>query len=246
VPFKESCPLKRDDDMIKHHQMPMLLAMLLASLCAWLLKPTFNTDQQIPVPTLEQRIPKQFGQWKEVPSSTIQTDLYVKQQGERTTDNPYDDVLMRTYENAKGQQVQLAVAYGKTQRQEVKIHRPELCYYAQGFEITDIKDNVFDVMNLRNQAIIGKQMRVISDGSQQAISYWIRIGDLYSNSAWDTRLHIIQQGLKGHILDGVLVRASSQIVNDDAVSDQFQLNETLMNDLVSNLKTVNDKSLLIR
>jgi len=234
------------DIIIKHHQTPMLLAMLLASLCAWLLKPSFNTDQPMTMPTLEQRIPKQFGQWKEVPSSTIQTDLYVKQQGERTTDNPYDDVLMRTYQNANGQQVQLAVAYGKTQRQEVKIHRPELCYYAQGFEITDIKDHVFDVKNLRNQPIIGKQMRVISDGSQQAISYWIRIGDLYSNSAWDTRLHIIQQGLKGHILDGVLVRASSQIVNDDAVSEQFELNETLLNDLVSNLKTVNDKSLLIR
>jgi len=231
---------------MKHNQVSILLAMLVASLCAWLLKPTFYSVQHQPLPTLEQRIPKQFGQWKLVPSNTIQTDLYVKQQGERTTDNPYDDVLMRTYENAKGQQVQLAVAYGKTQRQEVKIHRPELCYYAQGFEITDIDDHIFDIRNLRNEVITGKQMRVMSGGSAQAVSYWIRIGDVYSNSAWDTRLHIIQQGLKGYILDGVLVRASSNIVNDETESDQFQLNETLMKELVSNLKMDNDKLLLIR
>jgi len=42
---------------------------------------------------------------------------------------------MRAYQNSQGQIVYLALAWGEQQRQEVKIHRPDLCYVAQGFKV---------------------------------------------------------------------------------------------------------------
>ncbi len=44
----------------------------------------------------------------------------------------YDDVLMRTYRRADGARVMAAFAYGRSQTQELKIHRPELCYSRAG------------------------------------------------------------------------------------------------------------------
>ncbi len=56
---------------------------------------------------------------------------------EPNMDRPYDDVLMRAYGNSQGDIVLLAVAYGRNQRQEVKIHRPDVCYTAQGFQLVE-------------------------------------------------------------------------------------------------------------
>jgi EpsI family protein len=85
---------------------------------------------------LESMVPKAFGDWTYVPSAISQVDLSVRRDGEEGTNTRvYDQVLMRTYRNAQGQSVMLALAWGRQQRQEVKIHRPELCYVAQGFRI---------------------------------------------------------------------------------------------------------------
>ncbi len=43
---------------------------------------------------------------------------------------------LRSYVNANGDVVMLALAYGRHQRQEIKIHRPELCYTSQ--ELLDL------------------------------------------------------------------------------------------------------------
>mgnify|MGYP003340463721 CR=1 FL=1 len=57
---------------------------------------------------------------------------------ETDTEQPYDQTLMRTYANSHGEQIMLALAWGERQRQDVKVHRPEVCYPAQGFAIRQI------------------------------------------------------------------------------------------------------------
>ena len=66
---------------------------------------------------------------------TTAIDPRSQRPGETDPEAPYDDVLMRSYTNAHGEVVMLALAYGRHQRQEIKIHRPELCYTSQGYAV---------------------------------------------------------------------------------------------------------------
>ncbi len=82
-------------------------------------------------------------------------------------------------------------------------------------------------------ARMGKRMLVSSPTGGEAVSYWVRIGSIFSESAVDTRWHIFSQGLKGQAVDGILVRASipvQQYQNNDA---DFQLAEKFLTDLVA-------------
>lgn len=171
------------------------------------LRPTLVIDQK--PPSLDSLVPKRIGPWQLVPDPRIQVSLSTG--GETTRDQPYDDQILRTYVDGQGHEVMLAVAYGARQRQEVKIHRPELCYPAQGWQVTGIQPTTFDIANSHGPVIAGHRMVVRNGGLDEAVSYWIRIGSTYSSSAWRTRWVIIQEGMSGRMSDGVLVRLSQRL-----------------------------------
>ncbi len=52
------------------------------------------------------------------------------------------------------------------------------------------------------------RMLVKAPGRTEAVSYWIRIGNVFTENPWAIRYHILKQGLAGKAVDGVLVRAS--------------------------------------
>lgn len=230
--------------MISYKSFFISVAMLLAAYLGHALTPTLNFVEQSEAHKFINSVPNAFADWKEVPSNQVQMDLVPKDDEERTTDNPYDDVLMRTYENIKGQRVQLALAYGKSMRQEVKIHRPELCYYAQGFQVKSLVASDFGIVSTHHQSVIGKNMLVENQNYQEAVSYWIRIGEMYSQSPWQTRFYIIRKGLVGDVVDGVLVRASVILFDKQSPEDAYQLNKLFLQDL-SNHLTDKSKSILL-
>jgi EpsI family protein len=160
----------------------------------------------------EQSIPKAFGDWKAVTSSVVQVDPTITRSGETSLNQPYDDILARTYRNSNGETVMLSLAYGRQQRQEVKIHRPDLCYTAQGFKVASLKTVLMPVLADDGSAVEGKRMKAVRDARvgnyTELVSYWMRVGSVYSESAWDTRRHILTEGIAGRVPDGVLVRAS--------------------------------------
>ncbi|WP_036266188.1 exosortase-associated protein EpsI, B-type [Methylobacillus glycogenes] len=181
-------------------------------------------------PHLESFVPSSFGQWQEVKTNQVQMDLTVRRDGEPSIDNPYDEVLMRSYANEKGQVIMLALAYGKLQRQEVKVHRPELCYTAQGFSIRNQQDTAVNV-GAGATPIPSKALVAASRQREELVLYWIRIGDMISKSAWETRLYIVEQGLKHQLVDGILVR-TSQILGEDDAEQSLQLQQQFLHDLV--------------
>jgi len=154
-------------------------------------------------------VPKQVGRWQDVPSPFVQMDLSPRRDGEEhtTTDRPYDQTVMRTYRRSDGATVMLALAYGSRQLQEVKIHRPELCYAAQGFQVTRAEAGSLDLRAGQRVAIT----RLLTRGParMEPVTYWIRIGDEITKSAWQSRLAILREGLRGRVPDGILVRVSS-------------------------------------
>lgn len=185
------------------------IVLLTIGVVAIVLRPSINSAMTSP--NLETSVPEQFGDWKTLPNPLIQASLSTD--GATSTDQPYDEIVSRTYVNSQGDVVMLALAYGKNQRQEIKIHRPELCYPAQGFKVMSLKPAVFHGIEskLTGDNIVGKRMVVYGKGTNEVVSYWIRIGDTFSASPWRIRWQIMQEGLQGRMTDGILVRLSQRV-----------------------------------
>src|SRR5215813_2016106 len=90
-------------------------------------------------PSLETVIPQRFGSWSVVPDVSpvrppdpegyVQQDSYSKKF--------YSQEVGRTYTDGRGNLVMLLVAYGPVQNYRLKSHRPEICYTANGFRVSN-------------------------------------------------------------------------------------------------------------
>jgi EpsI family protein len=169
-------------------------------------------------PDLETTVPKSFGDWRLVPTVGAQVSTST---GEPNIDQPYDQTVMRTYSNSKGEVVMLALAWGHKQQQEVKVHRPDLCYVAQGYKVNSLAPAAFPLSGPSGAAATGKHMVATSGRNIEAVSYWIRIGSLYSENAMETRMRILKDGFNGTIPDGILVRASQSVRDPQEVQQAW-------------------------
>jgi EpsI family protein len=214
----------------------VLAVLLLAAVGAQrLLQPSHFMP--VPPGSLDSLIPRTFGDWHAIDSGPVVVDpRNVRVDEEPNIHNPYDDILIRSYENVNGAVVQLVLAYGRQQRQEVKIHRPQLCYTAQGFRVLSVQAADFPVHGATNLPAGATQMLTRSHDRLEAVSYWVRVGSLYSDDAWAIRLHIFTQGLKGQVDDGVLVRVSQILTGEASASTaSYALQGLFLSQLVASL-----------
>ena len=177
-------------------------------------------------------IPSQFGDWIELKDEHAHISLDADTPNDPTKgDRPtYDETLTRTYINRRtNAHVMLALAYGRHQSQELRIHRPELCYRAQGFEVKDLGTTTLNILpqhSLRaNILLSSKQGRI------EPITYWIRIGNRITNTPWQTRGEVFNQGIRGIIPDGMLVRVST-ISTAARPSDDYSTHRAFISDLL--------------
>ncbi|HEY3301824.1 MAG TPA: EpsI family protein [Methylophilaceae bacterium] len=207
----------------------LLLAILMAiaAMGAVYAKPKLQAGKE--APSLESIVPHEFGDWHEESESDQQVSLSTD--GEKSQDQPYDQVLSRTYVNSSGDAVMLALAYAKEQKQDVKIHRPEVCYVAQGYTLLS-KNDVGIFLSPNMPTAQGKRLLTKRDGRIETVSYWVRVGNEYPRGGLDARMVIFKDGLKGKIDDGILVRASIIIPNEASADEAFEKQERFMADLV--------------
>ena len=176
-------------------------------------------------------IPTSFGDWREV-QGVAQADLSTTDEGTRSLEQPYDDVLMRTYVNRDGAQMMLALAYAKEQRQDVKLHLPEICYPAQGYKVLAIQPASLDVQPGK-APILGKHMIASGNSRTEAVSYWVRIGDAYPQGGLSMRMKILRDGLAGKVADGILVRASMTLRDESEAGAAYALEQQFLTQLVA-------------
>lgn len=188
------------------------------------------------VPDLAQELPSAFGDWTEIPATMLPVAVSVTTAtGQRDDTTLYDQVVMRTYRNRKGEQMALSLAWGKRQRQEYKIHRPELCYGALGFDILELKDTAFAILSRNGRAVQGQEMLAKNGSRLEAVTFWIRLGDAYSQSAAFTRRYIFWEGIRGRIHDGILVRASEQIATPELREQSYDRQQHFLREVVDAL-----------
>jgi EpsI family protein len=205
--------------------------LILAAILAVKLTPTMHAVDT--TPDLENIIPTKFGEWTQIADPFTQVGLTTG--GNDLASQLYDKIVMRTYANKNGDRVMLAVAYAREQKQDIKIHRPEVCYVAQGFQLKSKTPNTIEMLSAK--PIKALRLLVSNQSRYETISYWIRIGDAYPASGMSARLKILRDGLKGKVLDGVLVRVSTAISDPAAAEAAYKKQEAFLVELVNVTKT---------
>lgn len=198
-----SSPLGRDrlSDYNRRTAIALALGMGGAAVLAALGQPTTEGN---PPTRLEELFPRSFGEW----NTDDSLDLFVRPH-ERLGGKLYgiyDQILERNYLNDTGQRLMLLVAYGSEQSARLKMHRPEVCYPPAGFDVQRVHAAQ---LSLASHAIPVRRLHARSRSRSEPITYWTTLGDAVMADDAGFRLRQLSFGLRGRILDGMLVRVSS-------------------------------------
>lgn len=182
----------------------MLAGMMAAtSVGAMLATPKPQITSKSQIPDLERLVPKQFGRWV-LDASVV--PLAVSPEVAQTLGTIYDATLSRTYVNPQGQRVMLSIAYGANQSRALQLHKPEVCYSAQGFRVSDqrLGQWQFDGITVPTMHLVGKLGQRV-----EPVTYWMRIGDDIARGWFEQNVIRLKYGTRGQIPDGVLFRLST-------------------------------------
>lgn len=197
--------------------------MIVTAIVAYLLTPSLAPGNT-PTTRLADQVPKAFGEWRV--DETLGAAI-VSPEVEKTLTMLYSDTLSRTYINAKGQAVMLSLAYGTNQGKQLQIHKPEVCYAAQGFKIVDQKKSDIPLGASRLNVM---HVVAVHGSRNEPISYWIRSGDEIVRGWFEQNRARILAGLGGVIHDGLLVRVST-ISQDTQLG--FEMQEHFIRDMLA-------------
>ena len=132
---------------------------------------------------LQKVVPDKFGEWTADPRIRLiappEPDGFARQF--------YSQEIARGYRDREGNLVMLLVAYGPNQSSRLQIHRPEICYTADGFRVSS--PSRVDV-TYREGAPPLKLLRLTArrEARVEPISYWMRVGDDISTNQVDRQL----------------------------------------------------------
>jgi EpsI family protein len=175
-----------------------------------LLHPRLNVADARPPLVLETLIPASIEGWELLPEAANQV---IDPQQQQTIERTYSQTLSRTYMNPQGYRVMLSVVYGKTQRGNLQLHHPEICYPAQGFEV---KSNTTSSFGTPFGVIPVRQLQTRLNASRvEPVSYWAMVGDEVVLGSAQRKWAEVRHGLDGYTTDGLLFRISS--IDGDSV-----------------------------
>lgn len=177
---------------------------------------------------LEALIPTKFKDWE---ADSSNAPLLINPEVKGALDRIYTQTLSRTYINRQGDRVMLSIAYGDDQRTDLQVHRPEVCYLADGFDISAMTKTFVDttIGRIPVMHLVAKQ-----GARNEPISYWIRVGDSVTRGWFEQKWTSFIYGLTGKIPDGLLFRIST-ISNDE--QDSYRIQQAFLTDLLQAVRS---------
>lgn len=201
--------------------------MFVAAALAVALRPTVRLADQGPKINLAEMIPKQFADWRIDPSIA---PISVSPDVQEKLDAIYAETLERTYINSKGQRIMLSIAYGGDQSSDkTQVHRPEYCYGAQGFKLSEVFEN--SLVTPQGQLPV-RRLLATQGNRNEPITYWITIDDKVTLPGLGRKIMQLRYGLTGKVPDGLLFRVSSI---DRNKINAYQLQDQFVSDLLASV-----------
>ena len=185
-------------------------------------KPRRHVDVNAPKVDLDSIFPSRFGTWRLDTAS----QAFVRpsaQQGKRY--GIYDQVLERTFVNARDQRVMLSVAFGSEQSASLQLHRPEVCYRASGYEVRGTHAATLQLVERRLPIT---RLQAELPGRPEPITYWTVLGGAVVADEGSFLIRRLSFAARRELLDGMLVRISS--IDPDAAG-AFELHRVFAEDL---------------
>jgi EpsI family protein len=174
-------------------------------------------------------LPEAFGEWRRVAISTA----VLPQELEL---GPGEAAAYRAYRNDVGRIITLVAAYGPPLGDSVRLHRPEACYVAQGFEI---RTRLEDAIKAAGRDIAVVSLEAESPSRRETVTYWLRDGSAFTTAASEAGWRQLRRGGSGP-RDGALVRISSA----SAGPPDFDLNREFLAAFAAALEADGRRTLL--
>lgn len=209
-------------------------AMAVTAAAAHYVRPTLYLSDTRAQLKIEPSLPAEFAGWK---LQTVSGGV-VNPQQEQLLNSLYSELITRTYVNDKGDRVMLSIAYGKSQNDSFQVHKPEICYPAQGFQVQSNRAGEmatqYGVIPIRRiETMLGSQR-------PEPVTYWTTLGDEAVRSGTDKKLKEMRYAVRGYIADGLLFRMSS--IDPDS-AHAFAVHERFTQDLLGALNSDTRKRL---
>lgn len=157
--------------------------------------------------TLDGLVPERIGAWQFVQQSGL-----VVPPEDQLSRTLYSQLLTRVYFDGQHPPVMLLIAYSAGQTGILQIHRPEVCYPAGGYSLSQIWPQP---LHVSGATIPTNTLTATAGGEAEHILYWTRVGDKLPLSWADQRLAVALANLRGLIPDAVLVRVSLRAPSRD-------------------------------
>lgn len=207
----------------------LAMSMALTAAAANFARPTKYLADSRPSLNIGPSIPSEFAGWKLLPTSSG----VVNPQQEASLNAIYSELINRTYLGPKGERVMLSIAYGKNQSDSFQVHKPEICYPAQGFQL---RSNTKGVISTQHGDIPVRRIETFY-GTQrpEPVTYWTTLGDHTVESGTDKKLKEMRYAMQGYIADGLLFRVSS--IDPDS-ERAFEVQARFASDLLASMDSM--------
>lgn len=158
-------------------------------------------------------IPDRVGRWQ-----SRRSDELVVATEDEGQDKLYENIETRIYEGRSLPSIMLLVAYSSIQRNDIQVHRPEVCYPAGGFPIEKMRSVAIE---FNGRGIDALELVADRGGLKEKILYWIRVGDEFPAGWVDLRLKTAMSNITGIIPDGLLFRVSTVNQGSDFSTEEL-------------------------
>ena len=173
---------------------------------------------------LEDVVPKRIGRWEFVTNSGL-----VVPPDDQLRTTLYSQLLTRTYSDGQNA-IMLLMAYSADQTGFLQVHRPEFCYTAAGYHLSDFAHHTIPLAGPR--AFTVNSLTAQRDATTEKLVYWARIGNHIPLSWAQQKLTFAEDNLKRQIPDAALVRVSTTGQDDPQA---FALIDGFIRDMIASV-----------
>lgn len=149
----------------------------------------------------ESLIPDTVGSWRFASESGV-----VLPPPDALSERLYDNLVTRVYVGPSGPVMFLA-AYNNRQDGIIQIHRPETCYPAGGFVLSNAREVPVSLGPQRT--LPAKAFLARGYDRDETVLYWTRVGNDFPRGWSEQKISVIRANIRGIVPDGLMVRVST-------------------------------------
>ena len=150
------------------------------------------------------------------------------------SDRLYDNLVTRIYTNPAGQVMMLLIAYKNFQNGVLQIHRPEICYPAGGYTLSETAAGEIPIG--ASAPLPVNAFSATGNERDEQVLYWTRIGEAFPVRWSEQRMAVLRANLVQINPDGMLARVSM-------ASDDMALSKPVMMKFIADLRAASPPAL---